>query len=129
MLDQLLQGDMKDTILKALVAKLGVDESQAGSFLEKAVSMISGLISGDQLDPKALLGGDISALTSKLDMGSLAGVLGGDAGKADTGLRTIMDQVSGDAAGGLLGKLGDAMGGGGDAGDALKGIAGKFLGG
>lgn len=125
MLDQLLQGDMKDTILKALVAKLGVDESQAGSFLEKAVSMISGLMQGGELDPTALLGGDISALTSKLDMGSLAGALGGDAGKADTGLRTLMDQVSGDAAGGLLGKLGDLGGGG----DALKGIAGKFLGG
>jgi len=74
---QELISDHMDDIVAAITSKLGVNSDQAGSFVTKAISMIEGLVSKGDLDVQDLAGGNLAALTSKLDMGSLGSLLGG----------------------------------------------------
>ena len=128
MLSELLSGE-RDGIISAITSNLGASQDQAGGFLDKALSMIEGLIGSSDLDIQALLKGDLSALTSKLDLGSLGSMLGGGEDKAKQGLEAIAGPLSS-----KLGEGGDAMdmlsklaGGEGGLGGALGGL-GKKLG-
>lgn len=128
MLDQLLSGDRSE-LVKKLTGVLGVDEAKAGSFLTKALDVIQKALSSGKLDPSALLSGNLSSITSNLDLGSLAGLLGGNEAKARDGLGAIIGPLAsrlkeqGGGAEGLLSQIGGEQAGG-----ALKGIAGKLFG-
>lgn len=111
MLGELLSGE-RDGIIGAITSKVGASEDQAGGFLDKAISMIEGLIGSGDLDIQSLLKGDLSALTSKLDLGSLGSMLGGGEDKAKQGIEAL--------AGPLTSKLGE----GGDAKDLLEKLTG-----
>lgn len=131
MLDKLI-AEHKDRLLENLVSQVGLGKDEAGGFLSKIIGSIQGLIGGGKLDLKDLIGGNVGAITSKLDMNDLAGALGGSKDKAEQGVNAVVSQLSGilgeksDIAESLLGKVG-----GGDLGsklDAAKGIAGKLFG-
>jgi len=112
MLSELLSGE-RDGIISAITSKVGASEGQAGGFLDKAISMIEGLIGSGDLDIQSLLKGDLSALTSKLDLGSLGSMLGGGEDKAKQGIEAL--------AGPLMGKLGES--------EDAAGMLGKLVGG
>ncbi len=127
MLSELLSGE-RDGIISAISSKVGASEGQAGGFLDKAISMIEGLIGSGDLDISSLLKGDLSALTSKLDLGSLGSMLGGGEDKAKQGLEALAGPLtsklgeSSDAVG-MLEKL---AGGKGGIGGAIGGIGKMF---
>lgn len=124
MLKDMLSGQ-RDTIVRSIVSKLGVDAGQASGFVDKAVAMIEKLVKSGDLDVKKLAAGDMGALTSKLDLGSLGSLLGGGETEARQGLASIMgplqEKLSGGGAGDLLGKIPGAKG-------ALGGLGGKMFG-
>lgn len=103
MLDKLLIGH-KDTLIKALTSKLGVNEDQAGGFLAKILPMIQGMFSDGKLDANSLMKGDLSAVKNNLDLGMLGGLLGGGKEKAEQGIDAIADPISNE-----LGKLDNPM--------------------
>ncbi len=111
MLAELLS-DQKDGIVNAISSKAGATQEQAGGFLEVAISKIEDLVGAGKLDIASLLKGDVSALTSSLDLGMLGSILGGGEDKAKQGL------------GALMGPLQDKLGGG-DAAGLIEGLTGK----
>ncbi len=125
MLEELLKGDMGD-IVSDLSSKLGTSEDQAGGFIQKAIAMIENLLGKGDLDLSALMQGDLSAITSKLDLGSLGSMLGGGEAEGQKGVEALMgslgDKLGGDDAAGMLEKLT----GGADLGDMLGGLGGMF---
>ncbi len=128
MLDQLLSGE-KDSIISAISSKAGASPEQAGGFLEVILSKIEGLIGAGDLDMASLLKGDLSAITSKLNLGELGAILGGGDDKAKAGIGALLgplqDKLGGDDAAGLLeGLMGGKSSGG--LGGALGGIGKKF---
>lgn len=122
MLDQLLSGSKKDIVAK-LTKTLGVDEGKAGGFFQQALSMIQGLLTSGKLNPKALLSGDLGAITAMLNLGDLGKAAGTTPQKAEAGVGVITG-----ALGKHAGELEKLVGGGGGIGDALKGVAGKIFG-
>ncbi len=129
MLDQLLGGS-RDSLVRTLSSQLGLNPDQAGGFLTKALAVIQSAIKSGKIDPAALLKGDPSALVSKLDLGSLSQMVGGQTGKAQTGVQTILAQIMSSAksnpeASKLLSQLG---GSGGGLVGALSGAASKMFG-
>ncbi|MEO0482893.1 MAG: hypothetical protein AAF138_04660 [Planctomycetota bacterium] len=133
MLDQLL-GDNKNDLIQNLVSQLGLGEREAGGFLDQALAMIMGLFKGGDLDLSKLLGGSGEGLASGLDLGALSGLVGGDAGKAQAGVGTILDTLKGKLTdaddpegllGGVLGGM-DKDGDGLDAGDVMDGLKKLF---
>lgn len=124
---QELISDHMDEIVAAITSKLGVNSDQAGGFVTKAIGMIEGLVSKGDLDVKDLASGNLSALTSKLDMGSLGSLLGGGQEQATQGLETLMGPLTSKlSAGGAMDMLGKLAGG--DKG-GLGGMVGKIFGG
>lgn len=90
MLEQLL-GSAKSNVLQDLTSKLGLENSQAQGFLQQALALIERAFKNGKFDPSALLGGNLSSILGKLDLGSLSGLVGGDAGKAKTGMESVLD--------------------------------------
>ncbi|MEZ6318883.1 MAG: hypothetical protein R3B49_09050 [Phycisphaerales bacterium] len=133
MLEQIL-GDSKHELIKTITSKLGVSDAQAGGFLGSLLERLEDLLKGGKLDVQQLLSGDLGAITKNLNLDALGGLLGGGADKGEQGVKAVMGSVT-DKLGGsedLLGQLEGLLGGDGKSGgglDALKGIAGKFLGG
>lgn len=93
MLDKLLEGQ-KDNLIGMLTSRLGVSGDQAGGFLNKLLPMIEGLIGKGKIDPSALLKGDVSSLTSALDLESLGSILGGGKEKAEQGVATVAGPIA-----------------------------------
>jgi hypothetical protein len=126
MLDQLLAGH-KDQLVSGLMKQLGVGQAQAGGFFDAAVRMLSGLLGSGQLDTKALLAGDFQQILSKLDLASLAGVLGKDTNTAGQGVQSLLTQAGSllkDQPGGLEAVLGQVAG----TADSQGGLAGALRG-
>lgn len=93
MLDKLLEGQ-KDNLIGMLTSKLGVSGDQAGGFLSKLLPMIEGLLGKGDIDPSALLKGDISALKDGLDLDALGSALGGGKEKAEQGIETVAGPIA-----------------------------------
>ncbi len=125
MIQELLGGDAKN-IISAISSKVGASESQAGGFLDKAISMIEQAIASGKLDINTLLKGDLSALASSLDLGSLGNLLGGGEDKAKTGLEAMIGPLKDKLAG--QGDLGAMLGNltGQDGGQAVGDVLGKL---
>ena len=125
MLQELLGGDAQG-IISAISSKVGASEGQAGGFLEKALSMIEQAVASGKLDMDSLLKGDLSSLTSALDMGSLGQMLGGGEDKAQQGLDAMIGPLKDKLAG--EGDLGAMLGNltGQDGGQAVGDIMGKL---
>lgn len=131
MFEQLL-GGTKESLIGALASKLGIGTDQAGGFLQRGLSMLEGGLKSGQFDASSLTSGNISGILSKLDLNQLGGFVGGDAGKARTGMETILGGVTNAAqsVGGadkLMDMLGAGQGGGGVM-NRAAGMAGKFFG-
>jgi hypothetical protein len=129
MLSQLV-GSNLDTIIAKVSAAIGLPEAQARAFLEKALPMVEKLLKSGKVDAASLLSGGAggaSGLASKLDLGALAGLVGGDAGKAKQGAGAVVEgllqhlskdpaaaaklaEQYGGAKGGMLGAIGLAAG-------------------
>ncbi len=129
MLDQLL-GSVKGNVLNDLTSKLGLSGDQAGGFLQKALGLVQAAIAGGKLDAASLLNGNLSGVMSKLDVSSLAGLVGGDGGKAKTGMESVLGGLmssikSNPDAGAMLGQL---TGGGGGVMGKFSGLAGSLFG-
>lgn len=127
MLNQLL-GSNLNAIIAKVSAAIGLPEAQARAFVDKALPMVEKLLKSDKVDVASLLSGGAggaSGLASKLDLGALTGLVGGDTGKAKQGAGALVEglvqQLSKDPAaaaklaeqfgggkGGLLGSLGQA---------------------
>jgi hypothetical protein len=127
MLEQLLGGNQAN-LISTLSKTMGVSGNQAGGFLNQAIKMLEGLLGSGKIDPSALLKGDLAALTSKLDMKSLASLIGGDTAKAQQGLGAILGSLTQNKSGleSMLGQLAGSSSSGGLMG-AAKGIAGKLF--
>ncbi len=129
MLQELLGGDVR-SIISAISSKVGASEAQAGGFLDQALTMIEQAIASGKLDMDALLKGDLSSLTSALDMGSLGQLLGGGEGEAQQGLDAMIgplkDKLAGQ--GDLSAMLGNLTGqdGGQAVGDLMGKLGGMF---
>lgn len=112
MLEQLLAG-AKDRIVQELTGKLGLNPEQAGQFFNKGVSLVEGALSGGAISPATLQEGSASGVVSRLDVGPLTPLVGGDAAKARSGMESILKplmnaiKTSGGAES-LLGRLGGA---------------------
>jgi hypothetical protein len=134
MLDQLLAGS-KSAIVAKLASQFGLSADQADAFIGKLIPMIEGLVKGGGLDVQKLVGGDASALTSKLDMTALAGFFGGSVDKAKQGVTVVANDIAG-AAGSNKGLVDQIVGLAGGAGgktaegvaSAVSGLAGKLFG-
>ncbi len=129
MLDQLL-GSVKGNVLNDLTSKLGLSGDQAGGFLQKALGLVQAALAGGKLDAASLLNGNLSGVMSKLDVSSLAGLVGGDGGKAKTGMESVLGGLmssikSNPDAGAVLGQL---TGGGGGVMGKVSGLAGSLFG-
>jgi hypothetical protein len=135
MLDQILGGS-KDSIIQGLTSKLGIGPGQANGFLNKALSLLQGGLSSGKVDPGELERGDTSGIMSKLDVNQLSGYVGGDTGKARSGMETIIGHISsavssGGGAKALLSQFGAGAGAGGSGGGVMGQVgsmAGKFFG-
>lgn len=133
MLEQLLAG-AKDGIIKDLMGKLGLNADQAGGFLQKGLALIEGALKSGTLKSSSFVQGGSQGILSKLNIGSLAGLAGGDAGKARTGMESILtpliNSVKNNAGGAeaLLGQLTGAGTGHESFGSKVVGIAGKVFG-
>jgi len=127
MLDKLLEGQ-KDNLIEMLTSKLGVTGDQAGGFLSKLMPMIEGLLGKGKLDADALIKGDVSSLTSALDLDSLGSALGGGKEKAQQGIETVAGPISEKLSGldNPMDMLKEVMGG--DAEGLLKKGLGKIFG-
>ena len=127
MLDQLLS-DEKNSIVSKIASSVGASPEQAGGFFEVIVSKIESLIGAGDLDMSALLKGDLSAISSKLNMSELGAILGGGEDKARLGLDTILaplqSKLGADDAAGVIQSLTGAKGAG--LGGALGGLGKKF---
>lgn len=133
MLDQLL-GDKKNDLIGMLTNQLGVSDAQAGGFLGSLLERLEDLLKGGKLDVQQLLSGDLGSITKNLNLEALGGLLGGGADKGEQGVKAVMGSVAGELGGNenLLGQIQGMLGDDGKPGgidDAIKGIAGKFLGG
>lgn len=106
-----LMGNQSAELIEQLTGA-GLDVEQARSFLPDA---LQGVMAGlEHIDVQALLGADsetqTASLMDKIDIGALAGHLGGDRELAGNGLQAIIPQVLGflknnPAAANLLGML------------------------
>lgn len=132
MIEQLL-ASAKDGIVKDLMGKLGLNADQAGGFLQKGISLIEGAIKSGTLDTSSLVQGNASGILSKLNLGSLAGLVGSDTNKAKSGMESIltplMNGIKNNAGGAekILGQLTGAAGHEG-IGAKVAGLAGKVFG-
>ncbi len=132
MLEQLLSG-AKDSILKELTGRLGLNPDQAGGFLQKGLALLEGAFKGGKLDLASLTSGTPSTVASKLDTTPLAGLVGGDPGKARVGLESILGPLMSSIknnAGGAQQILGHLTGEGGKTGlmGQVTEFAGKLMG-
>lgn len=89
MLEQLLAGT-KDGVIKDLMTKLGLNADQAGSFLQKGLALLEGAIKSGGISGSSLTQGSAGSVLSKLNLGSLTSLVGGDAGKARSGMESIL---------------------------------------
>jgi hypothetical protein len=116
------------SLTKELTSKLGFTSEAAGKFIPAAGQKIQSALQGGGLDISKLAGGDFSALLSMIDVPGLAKTAGVDAGKAKSGLETILGsvmQMLSSQSGGLQGLLKSVAGGSG----GILGTAKKMLGG
>ena len=93
MLNQLLGSNLQPIITRVASA-IGLPEAQAKSFVDKALSMVEGLLKSDKADIASLLsagGAGASSIVSKLDLSGLTGLVGGDTAKAKQGATTVVD--------------------------------------
>jgi len=133
MLDQLIQqvlGDKKSDLVSMLTGKLGVDDGQAGGFLESLVPQVMSMLKGGKLDIASLLGGNTKSLKQGLDLDSLGGLLGGGRDKAESAVDTIAEplgkQLDGMDLSSVMGMLDDGKEGGLD--DMVRKAGGGLLG-
>ena len=130
MLDQFL-GEDKSALVSSMVSKLGLSKEQADGFVTKAVSSIQGAFRDGKVDFDKLMKGDLSGLASSLDLGALSEFFGGDRGKAQSGISTLLETLTkqlsskGIDAEALLAQFG---GGSGGVAGAISGLAGKLFG-
>jgi len=104
--------------LTETLAGQGFSAEQAGAFLPEA---LKGITSGlGKVDAAALVDADaetqVATLGSRIDLGPLAGLLGGNGALAQQGLAALIPQVMGflkqnEGLGSLLGLLGGSGGG------------------
>lgn len=118
MLDQIINqvlGDKKSDIVTTLMGKLGVNEGQAGGFLEMLVPQVMAMLKNGKLDVESLLGGNTAALKGGLNMDALGQLLGGGRAEADRAVDAVAQPIGEQLKGvgdlqGLLGQLGDVQG-------------------
>lgn len=111
MLDQLIQqvlGDKKSDLVSMLTSKLGVDDGQAGGFLEMLVPQVMAMLKGEKLDIASLLSGNTSSLKQGLNMDALGQMLGGGREKAETAVDTVAAPIGEQLQG--MGDLSSVMG-------------------
>lgn len=127
--------DSKGELIETLTSKLGLPEGKAIDFLREALAKLQGMFAGGDLNVAKLLGsGSGESLASVLDLGSIAGLVGGDQGKAQAGVGAVLDTLKGKLTGAddPEGLLGSAMSGldqdgdGLDAGDIMGGLKKLF---
>jgi hypothetical protein len=146
MLDQIVGqifGGKKNDMASMLTGALGVNQSQAGGFLDKLLPMVLGGLKQGKFDVASLLGGNTTGLKNSLDLNSLGKLLGGGAPQASKAVDTVAKPIAQQLQGvgdlnGLLGQLGDVSkllddGKPGGIDDAVRkaggGILGKIFGG
>jgi uncharacterized protein YidB (DUF937 family) len=112
-------------LIQQLTTKLGFDPQQAQGFIQKLLAKVAEVFKGG-FDVKSLLGGDLSALIGKLNLGDIASQVGIDTNKATEGAKAVLPKVveAFQKQGGLAGL---AQSAGGAAGDVLK-KAGEMFG-
>ncbi|MFK7884750.1 MAG: DUF937 domain-containing protein [Phycisphaerales bacterium] len=134
MLDQLIQqvlGDKKSDLISMLTSKLGVNDGQAGGFLEMLVPQVMGMLKGDKLDVSSLMAGKTDTLKQGLDLEALGGLLGGGKEKAETAVDAVAGPIGEQLQGmgdlsSVMGMLDDGKDGGID--DMVRKAGGGLLG-
>jgi hypothetical protein len=129
MLDQILS-QAKPMILSKLSGATGLTGGAADSFIAKVGGLLTGVLSSGKFDIASLLSGaggaaaGVQGLVNQLNLGDLAGMVGGSTQKAQAGAtavvgglmdhlkanpasaESLISQIAGQGGGGLLGKLG-----------------------
>lgn len=130
MLDQLLGGD-KSALISSIASQLGIGKEQADGFIAKALASVQQAFASGKVDFDKLMKGDLSGLTSSMDLQSLSQFVGGDVKKAQGGVASVLESINKQLS--AQGFDAESMskligGGGGGIGQTLSGLAGKLFG-